>query len=131
MSATIRVAVVDDDKQFRQTVEGLLNFSSSRFVLAGSFESAESALPALPPLQPDVVLMDVNLPKTSGVDCARKLSGLLPKTQIMMLTVSEDSERIFESLRVGATGYLVKRDVFEKLHDAILTLITTALWIYW
>jgi len=76
----------------------------------------------LPVIRPDVVLVDIALPGISGVQLVRSRAADRPKTQFMMLTALEDSEHVFESLRAGATGYLLKRDVFEKLFSSIITL---------
>jgi DNA-binding NarL/FixJ family response regulator len=76
-------------------------------------------LKRLPYLEPDVVLMDINLPQMSGIECVRRLRELLPKTHVLMLTVYEDSDSIFRALRAGACGYLLKRSEPEQLLDAI------------
>ena len=87
--------------------------------LAGSFPDAETALAGLPRHPPQVVLMDINLPGMDGVNCVRHLKRLLPQTQFMMLTVYEDTDRIFKSLAAGATGYLLKRTSPDALANAI------------
>ena len=81
--------------------------------------TAETGLQLLPGLQPEVVLMDVQLPKMSGVECVAKLKELLPAVQVIMVTVYEDTERIFKALRAGACGYLLKRCTPEELLVAI------------
>jgi DNA-binding NarL/FixJ family response regulator len=79
--------------------------------------TSEEALRKLPRFQPDVVLMDIHLPNMSGVECTRRLKELLPATQVLILTVYEDNERIFGALKAGASGYLLKRaDPAEILH---------------
>ena len=81
--------------------------------------SAEDALKELPGVKPDVVLMDINLPGMNGVECVRQLKPLLPQTQVMMLTVYEDTENIFNALAAGANGYMLKRTSSKELIEAI------------
>ena len=91
----------------------------SGFVCVGTYPSGKSALSKLPRERPDVVLMDIHLPKMSGIECARALKAILPETQIIMLTVYEDSDALFKSLMAGANGYLVKRTPRPKLLEAL------------
>jgi DNA-binding NarL/FixJ family response regulator len=105
---TIRVAVVEDDTEICQGLAKLIE-SSPGFMCVATCPTAEEALVGLPERQPDVVLMDIGLPGMSGVDCIPRLKELLPRSQIMMLTVFEDYDRIFVSLKAGATGYLLKK----------------------
>jgi DNA-binding NarL/FixJ family response regulator len=81
--------------------------------------SAEKALQEIPGIKPDVVLMDINLPGINGVECVRRLKPLLPATQIIMLTVYQNTENIFEALAAGATGYLLKQTTPDELLAAI------------
>ena len=102
------VGIVEDNKDFRLTLARYLDEAPGyRCVCACG--SAEEALEQIPKLQPDVVLMDIHLPNLSGVECTRKLKEICPKTQILILTVYEDNERIFGALKAGAGGYLLKR----------------------
>lgn len=117
-SSAIRVALVEDDPDVRAGLELLLNTSACS-VCAGAFSSAEEALKSLPAIQASIVLMDINLPGMSGIECIRRLKSLVPGVQIMMLTVFEDHDRIFESLSAGASGYLLKQTPPAKLLDAI------------
>jgi len=87
-----------------------------------SCASGEEALERLPKAQVDVALMDIGLPGMSGIECIRALKVEIPQTQIMMLTVFEDDERIFQSLAAGATGYLIKKTPPAKLLEAITDL---------
>ena len=113
-----RVAIIEDNASLRRIICGWIE-QEEKMTLAGAFESAESALHDLPELQPDVVLVDINLPGANGIECVSVLKPQLPATQFMMLTVYEDTERIFLSLAAGATGYLLKRACREQLFDAI------------
>lgn len=114
----IRVAVVEDDEEIRANLTYLLG-TNAAFQTAGSYRDAESALADIPRIKPDVVLMDINLPRLSGVECVRQLKLKLPQVQFMMLTVYEDSNRLLKSLMAGASGYLLKRTRPEQLLAAI------------
>jgi DNA-binding NarL/FixJ family response regulator len=85
----------------------------------GSYRTAEEALVDIPKVSPDVVLMDIKLPGMTGIECVAKLKEIMPAVQIIIVTVYEDSERIFRALRSGASGYLVKSGPPEKLLEAI------------
>src|SRR6478609_6634620 len=108
----IKVAIVDDDEGIRASLASLIRRSSA-FRLAGEYADAESALREIPNRLPDVVLMDINLPGIKGVECVRQLKAQLPAVQFLMLTVYEDSDSLFNSLKAGASGYLLEaiRDV--------------------
>jgi DNA-binding NarL/FixJ family response regulator len=114
----IRVALVEDDPAVRAGLEVLIGNSGGCECVA-ALGSAEDALTRVPLLHPDVVLMDIHLPGMSGIDCMRQLKQRQPKLQIMMLTVFEDHERIFQSLAAGASGYLLKQTPPDKLLEAI------------
>jgi len=103
----ITVAIVEDDSQVRHSLVGILKRGSG-VLCVGAFGDAEEALRELPRLQPQVTLMDINLPGIDGVECVQKLSGLLPQMQMVMLTVYDDTDAIFNSLAAGASGYLLK-----------------------
>ncbi len=112
------MAVVEDDDRLRASfITRLERAQGVRCVAA--FANAEQALAQMPESAPAVVLMDINLPGKSGIDCVRELKGRLPATQFLMLTVYEDVDLIFRSLQAGATGYLLKRSVPEDLLNAI------------
>lgn len=103
-----RVAIVEDNARFR-TELGALVESAKDLDLVGSVGSAEDAIAKMPGLAPQVIVMDINLPGASGIECTAKLRELLPDVQILMLTVYEDTDSIFRALQAGATGYLLKR----------------------
>lgn len=115
---TITVAIVEDDAGIRDALIRILGRSRD-FRCGGCYSSAEEALRELPAENPDVVLMDINLPGLSGVECVRRLKSQAFSAHIVMLTVYEDSEQIFESLAAGATGYLLKRTPPAELLEAI------------
>ncbi|HOW65184.1 MAG TPA: response regulator transcription factor [Candidatus Paceibacterota bacterium] len=114
----ITVSIVEDNEQVRNTLARLLNRAEG-FRCLGQHANAEAALEALPQEHPDVVLMDINLPGMNGVECVRRLKQVDPAIQVVMLTVYEDTENIFNALAAGATGYLLKRTSREELLAAI------------
>src|SRR5882724_6262806 len=102
-----KVAVVEDDQELRKQLTELLA-AAQDITCLGAFASGEEALKRIPPLKPDVVLMDIQLPGISGIKCVAELKKAAPGLRIIMVTVYEDSERIFKALKAGANGYLVK-----------------------
>ena len=118
---SIRVALVEDNDRLRGSLAMLVG-GSPGFELIGSYADAESALENLPQTRPNVVLMDIDLPKLSGIDCTRELRPLMPHTQIVILTVYQDEERVFNALRAGAVGYLAKdtppAEILEAIQEA-------------
>jgi DNA-binding NarL/FixJ family response regulator len=117
----INVAIVEDEDNVRKGLAALIN-GSEGFRCVLTYSSAEKALPELLKNSPNVVLMDLNLPGMSGIECIRRLKARQPALPIMVLTVYEDDDKIFESLRAGATGYLLKKTPPAKLLEAILDL---------
>ncbi len=115
---TLRVAIVEDDADIRQSL-ALLIRGTPGFTLCGAYGSTEEALEGLPSASPQVVLMDIHLPKQSGIECVRQLKVKSPEVQVVMLTVFDDSEELFESLSAGASGYLLKRTPPAKILEAI------------
>ena len=114
----IKVSIVDDDDGIRSSLAALIRRSPA-LKLMGDYADAETALKELPRKAPDVVLMDINLPGMNGVECVRQLKSALPKLQVLMLTVYEDSDSLFRSFRAGASGYLLKRTASARLLEAI------------
>ena len=114
----IKVAIVDDDDGIRTSLATLIRRAPS-LRLVGDYADAEAALKEIPHRPPDVVLMDINLPGVNGVECVRQLKISLPAVQFLMLTVYEDSDSLFNSLKAGASGYLLKRTASARLLDAI------------
>jgi DNA-binding NarL/FixJ family response regulator len=114
----ISVSIVEDNDQLRGTLARVLNRADG-FRCLSHYANAEDALKDLPRVHPDVVLMDINLPGMNGVQCVRQLKALLPEIQVMMLTVYEDTENIFNALTAGASGYMLKRTSSKELLEAI------------
>ena len=115
---SIKVSIVEDNAEMRQSLTEVMG-STEGFRLGDVCVSCEEALRRVPNNPPDVVLMDINLPRASGVHAVRELKRCLPGTHFIMLTIEEDSQRVFESLQAGATGYLVKNVPPERILKAI------------
>src|ERR1019366_657248 len=118
MTKTIKVSIVDDEVDLRENIAGYVD-SAKGFRCLGVHSSAEEALAHLPKEKPDVVLMDINLGGMSGIECVRQLKPQMPATQVAMLTVFEDTKKIFSALASAASGYLLKRLAPAKLLEAI------------
>ncbi len=114
----IKVAIVEDNKTTREGLEAIINLSTD-FRCICTCSTAEEALKELPKHEPELVLMDIQLPNMSGVDCVARLKELLPSVKAIMVTVYEDPDRIFRALRSGASGYLLKRSTPEEVLNAM------------
>lgn len=116
----IKVSIIEDDDWIRQNLASQIS-QAKGFICGDCFSSGEEALRKIGQNPPDVVLMDINLPRMNGIECVRRVKKLLPTTQVLMLTVYEDSEKIFDSLLAGASGYLLKRtpqaEIIESIAD--------------
>ena len=118
--AQVRVAVIEDDHRLRRSITELLA-SEPGCRLVGSFQTGEAAVEQLPALLPEVVLVDINLPGISGIECISRLSPLMEHTRFLVLTVYQDSDTIFAALTAGAHGYLLKPVEPAELSSAILS----------
>ncbi len=114
----IKVAIVEDSRTTREALKTIIDLSED-YVCVAACETAEDALRLLPRHVPAVVLMDIQLPIMSGIECVAQLKKLLPDVLVIMVTVYEDPDRIFSALRAGASGYLLKRSAPEQVLDAI------------
>jgi DNA-binding NarL/FixJ family response regulator len=114
----IAVAIVEDIKEIREGLKILINLSEG-FSCENIYSTAEQALEQLPETKINVVLMDINLPGINGIECVKRLKPRMPDTQFIMSTVYEDDENIYESLKAGATGYLLKKTVPSRILEAI------------
>jgi DNA-binding NarL/FixJ family response regulator len=114
----VAVSIVEDDRGTRESIVELLGRAPG-VQCVGAHATGEEALAAIPGEKPDVVLMDINLPGMSGIQCVAQLKERLPKSQVLMLTTYEDGDRIFESLRAGASGYLLKNIPPAELVQAV------------
>ncbi|HYG24400.1 MAG TPA: response regulator transcription factor [Verrucomicrobiae bacterium] len=116
--ALVGVVIIEDGAWMRENLELEINRSEGLRCLK-SYRTAEQALRGIVDDQPDVVIVDINLPGMDGVECVRHLKSIVPKAQCLMLTVYEESEKIFNSLLAGASGYLLKRSTTQELVEAI------------
>jgi len=114
----ISFAIVEDQPELRASLSEWL-CRASGLSCVGTYSTGEEALKHLPKVFPDVVLMDINLPGMGGIQCVSRLKRLLPKTDVLMLTTYDNAEMIFDSLRAGATGYLLKNQPREELVQAL------------
>lgn len=114
----IKIGIVEDSRTTREGLRTIIDLSPDHQCV-GAFETAEEALRLLPKKSPDVVLMDIQLPAMTGVECVAQLKRLLPDVLVIMVTVYEDSDRVFSALRAGASGYLLKRSAPEEVIQAI------------
>src|ERR1700734_110560 len=116
---SIGVSIIEDDGPTREILTGWIKLSPE-FRLLSAYSSAEAALAKIASEKPAVVLMDINLPAMSGIECVRLLKLAMPDTQFLMLTVYEDSDHLFAALAGGASGYLLKRTPRAELISALL-----------
>ena len=116
--SNVRVAIVEDSARLRESLTALLG-AHAGFEVVCTCRDAETALTQIPSLKPDIVLMDIGLPRMSGIECVRQLKGLMPTLPVLMLTVYDESPFLFNSLKAGANGYLLKRTAAEKLVESI------------
>jgi DNA-binding NarL/FixJ family response regulator len=114
------IAIVEDTHEYRNFLQALVA-SAEGLECVGAFANAEDALVHIPALKPKIVLMDIGLPGMSGAECTVKLKALQPELLILMLTIFQDSDRIFQALQAGATGYLLKKtppaEIVEDIRD--------------
>ncbi|HEY9154906.1 MAG TPA: response regulator transcription factor [Opitutaceae bacterium] len=118
LPAPITMMIVEDDSSVRDILSGWIQ-DAEGFDCLGVFGDVESAMPVITKRKPNVVLIDINLPGLSGIECVRRVKPTTPETQFVMLTVYEDSNHIFDALSSGATGYLVKTTSREDLISAL------------
>ena len=114
----IRVGIVEDIEEIRNAVAALLLWDKD-FDLVFTLSRAEDALDTIPALQPDIVIMDINLPGITGIECIRQIKSQCPHTQFMIFTIYENDENIFTALEAGASGYLLKKSSMPQIADAL------------
>jgi DNA-binding NarL/FixJ family response regulator len=115
---TIKVSIVEDDAGTREKLMAVLR-SAATLTCLHAYPSGEEAVREIPKEPPEVVVMDISLPGISGIECVKQLKTKLPKLQILMLTTYEDSKLIFDSLRAGASGYLLKNMPPQEVVQAV------------
>jgi DNA-binding NarL/FixJ family response regulator len=120
---SISLVIVEDLDEVREGLEQFISLNKE-FKILDTFKTAEEAIYDLPKLKPDIVIMDINLPGVNGIDCIKEVKNKVPKTQFMMFTVYENDEKVFEALKAGASGYLLKNtglvqmiQALKELHD--------------
>ena len=114
----IKVAVVEDDARFRKSLTWVLQAADGIKCVA-EYATGEAAVAGLPAVRPDVVLMDLNLPDISGAEVAARVKAVLPELNVVILTVYNDADHIFEALRAGACGYLLKQAKADQIINAV------------
>ena len=114
----IRVSIVEDLAEVREGLSELVS-SDRELLLLENFDNAETAVQKLPVLEPDIVIMDINLPGMSGIECIKIIKEKCPATQFMMFTVYETDEKVLQALQAGATGYLLKRTEPKRILESI------------
>jgi DNA-binding NarL/FixJ family response regulator len=117
----VKICLVEDLEEVRNGMASLLSLDE-RFELLASFANAEKAAEELPAWQPDIIIMDINLPGMNGIDCIKKVKALCPKSQFIMFTIYEDDEKVFEALAAGASGYLLKKTPLSKITEGLMEL---------
>ena len=114
----IKVSIVEDLTEVREGLAELVS-SDKELLMMENFDNAESAIEKLPALEPDIVVMDINLPGMSGIECIKIMKEKCPGTQFMMFTVYETDEKVLQALQAGATGYLLKRTEPKRILESI------------
>jgi len=117
-STTLRIGIVEDDDQLRGDFARLVDEAGDMRCIA-AFASAEEALAGLRGVNPDVMLVDINLPGMNGIELVRRMRAGLAPAQVLMLTTFDDTNSVFESLKAGANGYLLKRAALAELCAAV------------
>ncbi|HEY6503435.1 MAG TPA: response regulator transcription factor [Chitinophagaceae bacterium] len=114
----VRISIVEDLAEIRDGLAELVK-NDKELLLLETFDNAELAMEKLPDMLADIVIMDINLPGMSGIDCIRQIKTKCPGTQFMMFTVYENDEKVLQALQAGATGYLLKRTTPDRILESI------------
>lgn len=114
----IRIAIIEDNELYRKSLQSLFGKESDMEVVFADMY-CENLLLTIDIIEPDVVIMDINLPGINGIEGVQKLRDKQPNVNVFMLTVFEDMDRIFDSIKAGAVGYLLKKDPPEYIIDAV------------
>jgi DNA-binding NarL/FixJ family response regulator len=115
---SISIAIVEDLDEVRDGLKNFISLSTD-FQIVGAYKNGEEACVKLPDVNPDIVIMDINLPGMSGIECIRQVKDKSPSTQFMMFTVYENDEKVFEALKAGASGYLLKNTGLLQIVESI------------
>lgn len=117
----ITICIIEDLIEIQKGLQTIIE-GDSRFKLLQCFENAEDAIAQLLQLNPDIVLTDINLPGKSGIDCITEIKNEIPETQFIMFTIYEDNDQVFEALKAGASGYILKNTSAEKIIESLIEL---------
>ncbi|MBD3581087.1 response regulator transcription factor [Flavobacterium selenitireducens] len=117
----IKICLIEDIADIRDGLQSII-LADKRFELQKSFVTAEEAIAELPLFQPDVVLTDINLPAKSGIDCVREVKPQFPQMQFMIFTIYEDNDQVFEALKAGSSGYILKNTAPAKIIESLVEL---------
>ena len=115
---SISIAIVEDLDVVRNGLKDFISLSTD-FLVVGSFKTGEEAFEKLPEIRPDIVIMDINLPGMNGIECIRLVKDKSPSTQFMMFTVYENDDKVFEALKAGASGYLLKNTGLLQIAESV------------
>ena len=115
---SISIAIVEDLDVVRNGLKDFISLSTD-FLVVGTFKTGEEALQKLPEIIPDIVIMDINLPGMNGIECIRQVKDKSPSTQFMMFTVYENDDKVFEALKAGASGYLLKNTGLLQIAESV------------
>jgi DNA-binding NarL/FixJ family response regulator len=115
---SLSIAIVEDLDAVRNGLKEFISLNTD-FIVIGSFKTGEEACSRLPEITPDIVIMDINLPGMNGIECIRQVKGKSPNTQFMMFTVYENDEKVFEALKAGASGYLLKNTGLLQIAESV------------
>ena len=115
---SISIAIVEDLDVVRNGLKDFISLSTD-FLVIGSFKTGEEAFEHLPEIKPDIVIMDINLPGMNGIECIRQVKDKSPATQFMMFTVYENDDKVFEALKAGASGYLLKNTGLLQIAESV------------
>jgi DNA-binding NarL/FixJ family response regulator len=115
---SISIAIVEDLDVVRNSLKDFISLNTD-FIVVGSYKTGEEAFLNLPQVTPDIVIMDINLPGMNGIECIRQVKDKSPGTQFMMFTVYENDEKVFEALKAGASGYLLKNTGLLQIVESV------------
>ncbi|MBL7827751.1 MAG: response regulator transcription factor [Saprospiraceae bacterium] len=118
----LRLVIFDDNNDFRESLLHLFRFTPDVDVV-GAYADCSNVQDAIQSLKPEVVLMDIDMPGINGIEATALLKVVAPEVQVVMLTVSEEEERIFQALRNGATGYMLKRSGPDELVEGVRSVV--------
>lgn len=117
----IKICIIEDVDDILRGLESII-LRDGRFQLIQSFTNAEHAILEIPKLEPDIVLADINLPNKSGIDCLKEVKQICPSILFIMFTIFEDSDAVFDALKAGASGYILKNTAPDKIIESLLEL---------